>query len=110
VKRWVAHTAEWSFAGRASERVALRPVLTTNQIDVAVDACLRGIGCAQFLCCQVQALLDAGKLKRLLRDFEPDPLPIQVVYPHARLLSANARAFVDFTVPRLRKLSERRPG
>jgi DNA-binding transcriptional LysR family regulator len=81
----------------------MRPVLSTNQVDVAIDACLRGTGCAQFLCYQVQALLDAGKLKRLLPDFEPDALPIQVVYPHARLLSPNVRAFVDFAVPRLRK-------
>ena len=31
------------------------------------------------------------------------PLPIHVIYPHARLLSSNVRAFVDWTVPRLRK-------
>jgi DNA-binding transcriptional LysR family regulator len=79
------------------------PVLASNQIDVALDACLGGVGIGHFLCYQVQALLDAGKLRRVLRDFEPAPLPIHVIYPHARLLSSNVRAFVDWTVPRLRQ-------
>ena len=95
----LAPTSEWSFA---SERVALRPALTTNQVDVAIDACLRGTGCSQFLCYQVKALLDARKLVRLLPDLEPPALPIQLAYPHARLLSSNVRAFVDFAAPRLR--------
>ena len=93
---------EWSFGGSTAQRITVRPVLMTNQIDAALDACLRGLGCAQALCYQVQAALDAGKLKRLLAAFEPAPLPIQLVYAHARLLSANVRAFVDFAVPRLR--------
>ena len=79
------------------------PVLTSNQIDVALDACLGGVGIGQFLCYQVQAALDAGRLTRVLGGFEPAPVPIHIIYPHARLLSANLRAFVDWAVPRLRK-------
>ena len=60
------------------------------------------MGCGQFLCYQVEALLATGKLKRVLGDFEPAPSPIHVVYPNARLLSPNVRAFVDFAVARLR--------
>ena len=98
----LGQTHEWSFGGSTPERVAVRPVLVTNQVDAALDACVRGLGCVQTLCYQVQAALDAGKLKRLLTAFEPAPSPIQLVYAHARLLSANVRAFVDFAAPRLR--------
>jgi len=80
-----------------------RVVLATNQIDVALDACLAGVGIGQFLGYQVHALLDAGRLERVLAEVEPAPLPVQVAYPQARLLSANVRAFVDWMVPRLRK-------
>jgi DNA-binding transcriptional LysR family regulator len=76
--------------------------LSINQVDAAVDACLRGLGCGQFLCYQVEHLLAAGKLRRLLQDHEPPAVPVQIVYPHLRLLSPNVRAFVDFAVPRLR--------
>ncbi len=99
----LSSTNEWSFAGKPAVRVPVRPVLRTNQFDVAVDACLRGLGCGQFLCYQVDALIDAGRLKRVLAEFEPAPLPIQLVYPHARLLSPNVRAFVDLAVRRLRR-------
>jgi DNA-binding transcriptional LysR family regulator len=81
--------------------VTIRPILQTNQVDAAIDACVRGIGCAQLLRYRVQPLLDSGRLRQVLRDHEPAALPIHVVYPHARLLSSNARAFVDFAVSRL---------
>jgi DNA-binding transcriptional LysR family regulator len=93
---------DWSFAGKRSAQVDVHPALRTNQFDVAVDACLRGLGCGQFLCYQVDSLLNAGKLKRVLAEFEPAPLPIHVVYPHGRHVSANVRAFIDMAVPRLR--------
>lgn len=93
---------EWSFAGEPPTRVAVRPSLRTNQFDVAVDAVLQGLGCGQFLSYQVEALTHEKKLARILCDFEPPPLPIQIVYPHARLLSPNVRAFVDLAAVRLR--------
>jgi len=99
---------EWTFAAAASGDRGIRtpviPALATNQVDAALDACVRGVGLGQFLCYQVQALQDSGKLKRVLREHESAPLPIQVIYAHARLLSSNVRAFVDWTVPRLRAM------
>lgn len=94
--------SEWSFGGKPPVRVPVHALLRSNQFDVAVDACLKGLGCGQFLCYQVEAFIDAGKLRRVLGEFEPPPVPIQVVYPHARLLSPNVRAFMDFAVARLR--------
>jgi DNA-binding transcriptional LysR family regulator len=91
---------EWRFE---NERVAVSAALASNQIDAALDACESGLGLGQFLCYQARAALDAGRLKRVLGEFEPAPLPIHVIYPHARLLSANVRAFVDWAVPRLRR-------
>jgi DNA-binding transcriptional LysR family regulator len=98
----LTNNSEWSFGGAASTRVAIRPVLRTNQFDVALDAVLQGLGCGQFLCYQVEALMAKRKLKRALGMFEPLPVPVQIVYPHARLLSPNVRAFVDIAAARLR--------
>jgi DNA-binding transcriptional LysR family regulator len=44
--------------------------------------------------------LRAGRLWSLLAEFEPEPVPIHVVYPQARHLPAKVRAFVDFLVQR----------
>lgn len=92
----LAAANEWSF-GAKRQRVAVRPVLRTNQVDAALDACIRGLGCGQFLSYQVEAALREGRLKRLLKECEPPPLPIHIVYPHARP-SSNVRAFIDLAL------------
>lgn len=93
---------EWSLGGKAPKRVPIRPALRTNQFDVALDAVLQGLGCGQFLLYQVEALVEQRRLKRILGTFEPHAVPIQIVYPHSRLLSPNVRAFVDIAAARLR--------
>ena len=81
----------------------IKGALTTNQIDIAFDACVKGLGCGVFLDYQVREALAAGSLRRVLQEFEPAPIPVQVVYPHSRLLSSRVRSFVDWAVPRLRQ-------
>ncbi len=95
---------EWHFGtARNSETVAINDALATNHIHSAIDACLDGIGCGRFLAYQVNEHLASGKLVRLLEAFEPDPIPISLVYPHQRLLSTRIRAFAEIAVPRLRE-------
>lgn len=98
---WVFHEA-----GR-SQRVVVPTILTSNHIDFAIDACVMGAGCGRFLAYQVHEQLAAGKLVRLLPDYEAPPLPVNFAYPHARLLSSRVRAFIDRAAPLLReKLGE----
>lgn len=91
---------EWRFP-EATGAVTVSGPLTTNQLDVAVDACISGLGCGRFLSYQVSAALADGRLQALLVDFEPPPVPVNLVYPHSRLVSARVRAFVEFARPRL---------
>lgn len=99
----VAPNNEWWLQTDGSPtRIRIEPLLASNQFDVALAACAQGAGLGQFLSYQVQPLLDAKRLARVLRDFEPPSAPIHLIYPQARLLSANVRAFVDWTLPRLR--------
>jgi len=44
---------------------------------------------------QAAASLKAGKVRIVLEKFELPALPIHVVYPTSRLLSAKVRAFID---------------
>lgn len=103
----VVSGSEWEFpdgnSDRKATRVAIKSVLATNQIDIALDACVKGLGCGVFFDYQVRELLAAGALCRILPAFEPAPIPVHVVYPHSRLLSSRMRSFVDWAVPRLRQ-------
>lgn len=92
----------WKFMdGDAPLSVPITPRITTNQVHAARLACLQGLGFTWLLHYQVAEDLAAGRLVRVLAPFEVPALPIQIIYPHARLLSARVRRFIDWTVPRL---------
>ena len=60
------------------------------------------MGIGAFLSYMVQAPVKAGELRPVLRKYETDPIPITMLYPHAKLISARVRAFIDFAAPLLR--------
>lgn len=67
----------------------------SNIMQPVVDACLSGIGLGLFLEYQVADHIRAGRLELLLPDFEPPALPVQLVYPHSKLLSPRVRTVLD---------------
>lgn len=95
---------EWTFTRHGETlRVPVTETFATNQVDVALDACLKGIGCGRFLAYQAHDLEAGGQLVRILREWESEAVMVNLVYPHSRLLSSRIRAFVDWAVPRLRE-------
>lgn len=70
--------------------------LEFNLVGPAVDACAAGAGFGMFFSYQVEPMLQRGKLQLVLERFEPPPRPIQIVYPHARLLPGRTRVFIDW--------------
>lgn len=103
----VTSGSEWTFrvgsGGSKTTRVAVAGTLLTNQVDIALDACVRGLGCGRFLDYQVRERVADGSLCRILQDFEPTPIPVSIVYPYSRLLSSRIRTFIDWMAPRLRE-------
>jgi len=69
--------------------------LATNSPDMAFTHALCGGGIALALGYQVADALAAGRLEVVLAGHEPPPAPIQLVYPSARQLSVNVRAFIE---------------
>jgi DNA-binding transcriptional LysR family regulator len=47
---------------------------------------------------QAAAALKRGRLRIVLAKFEAPPLPIHIVYPTSRLLSAKVRSFIDLVL------------
>jgi DNA-binding transcriptional LysR family regulator len=100
--------------GRSMVSIRSEPALTTNSADAAIEHVLQGGGLAMVLGYQVQSLIEAGKLETVLTRYEPEPIPIQVVYPAARHPSITVRAFVDLAVTNARwnfmKLEHQKSG
>ncbi|MFO1303381.1 MAG: LysR family transcriptional regulator [Burkholderiales bacterium] len=96
--------AHWRFReGRRIVSIPARARFATNQVDAAVTACEDGVGLGMFLSYQVAAQVAGGTLRCVLTRNELDPVPVNVIYPSARLRSETLRAFVDFAVSRLRE-------
>ena len=90
---------DWRFVDDGRElRIACTPRLTTNSADAAIQYAEQGGGLTRVLAYQAAAAIKAGRLKIVLEKFEEPPLPIHLVYPTSRLLSAKVRAFVDLVV------------
>ncbi|HEX3060663.1 MAG TPA: LysR family transcriptional regulator [Usitatibacter sp.] len=101
----VAPRDEWDFRmGRREVAIPITSVISCNQIDSALQACIDGLGLGMFFSYQVASHRKAGELKYVLEKFEAEPRPIQVIFPHSKLLSAKVRTFVDECVAQLRSV------
>ena len=49
-----------------------------------------------FLSYQVAPHVAQGRLTTVLADYELPPRPVSVIYPHAKLLPARTRAFIEW--------------
>jgi DNA-binding transcriptional LysR family regulator len=95
--------AGWAFGrGRAPATPEERLVVNAN--DVKVAAAVAGQGLARALAYQVTDQVRDGRLRIVLRDHEPAPVPVHLVYPAGRAAAAKVREFVRFAAERLRAL------
>jgi DNA-binding transcriptional LysR family regulator len=93
---------DWHFGSEGKVSPALHPRLLCNTVDASISAALSGWGLARALSYQVAKPVAEARLRIILEDFEEEPLPIHVMHPEGRHVSAKTRAFVDFAVEQLR--------
>lgn len=87
---------DWRFAAEGREiRVSSTPRFTSNSADAAIQYAEAGGGLTRVLAYQAADSLKAGRLRIVLAEFEQPALPIHIVYPTSRLLSAKVRTFID---------------
>jgi DNA-binding transcriptional LysR family regulator len=87
---------EWHFVEDGRDiGVISAPRLVTNSSDAAIQYAEQGGGLTRVLAYQAADAIKAGRLRIVLQKFETPPLPIHIVYPTSRLLSAKVRAFID---------------
>ncbi len=91
-----AGVADWRFLDGGKEvRISYEPRFSSNSSDAALQYAAEGGGLTRVLAYQAAEALKAGKLKIVLQKFELPAVPINIVYPTSRLLSAKVRSFVD---------------
>lgn len=76
-------------------RVGFKPRLSTDSLYALRSAALLGLGVGVGSAWVLTDDLEAGRLVHLLPDWHAAPLPIYLVYPHARFYPARLRRFVE---------------
>ncbi|MEH6576794.1 MAG: LysR family transcriptional regulator [Amphritea sp.] len=95
--------ANWLFYEKDKvHAIPIKGPLSCNQLAASLSAVCEGAGLGVFLSYQVEEQLASGELQIVLADYEPPPLPVSVVYSHAKLMSTRVRVFVDWITRELR--------
>lgn len=98
-----ASPAAWSFQHKQGgpQKVKVSSRMEVNRAETAIGLTRDGMGLTRVLSYQVAGELAAGSLVRMLRDYEVAPIPVQLVYPSARLMAPRIRSFLDFAASEL---------
>lgn len=70
--------------------------LSVNESNAMIAALLAGLGVGQIAAFTALPLIERGELVHVLPDWTCDTIPLYVVYPPNRHLSAKVRAFVEW--------------
>jgi DNA-binding transcriptional LysR family regulator len=90
---------EWRFGPSPRGAVVrLSPRLLVDDVEAQLQAVRAGRGIARPLSYQVTDELAAGTLVRLLQEFEPEPLPVQLVTLSRSYMAPKVRVFLDSAV------------
>lgn len=93
----------WRYRGDNEELSAEpRTRIAVNTVEAGIDAAVAGLGVVRVLSYQVVEQLRSGTLVPLLAAYEPEPIPVQLIYAGKGLLPVKVRAFLDWVTPRLR--------
>jgi DNA-binding transcriptional LysR family regulator len=85
---------EWRFAAKGRFAVRSEPRLLTNDAESAIKASIDGVGIARVLSYQVQEHVKKGRLQYVLRNSEPPPIPVNLVFQGNRRRTPNLSAFI----------------
>lgn len=94
----------WRFTNDGVEsEVPVRSRLVVNTAEAAIDAAIAGVGITRVISYQIADALQAGSLQTVLRDYEPAPTKVSLLFDGRRRVALKLRAFLDFATPRLRE-------
>jgi LysR family transcriptional regulator for bpeEF and oprC len=90
-------TYDWDFRrGDEKIEVPMPGVIALNDSNAYVQAGLAGLGIIQMSDYLMMQHVHSGRMVQVLPDWISEPVPVHVVYPQNRHLSAKVRVFVEW--------------
>lgn len=88
----VRRSETWAIGGATSK---IEPVLVVNDLEIACDAAIAGVGVARLPSLVCRDAVHDGRLEVLFESTVPEARPVYAVYPSRAYLPAKVRVFVD---------------
>ncbi|SED54266.1 DNA-binding transcriptional regulator, LysR family [Rhizobiales bacterium GAS188] len=93
----------WSF-GRDGLRLEVRGRFRSDSASARNMAAAQGFGIVLAPLWQVRRLLDEGRIELVLAGYEPEPIPLAIVWPASLAMPRRVRAVIDVLAERLSQL------
>lgn len=98
--------SDWTFIDKGEKIILVnKPILFTDQISVARQACIDGLGVGCFYYYQVATAIEAQRLSPILNGFKQNLVPIHFVYPHVKLISPRVKHFMSWMKDKITEFS-----
>ncbi len=81
------------------QTINVKSRLLLDSVETAVESTLQNFGISRLYSYQAAQHVADERLEILLEEFEIEPVPISIVFPHSIRKPRKVRAFVDFAVP-----------
>jgi DNA-binding transcriptional LysR family regulator len=99
-----ATSYNWEFfTEETTQTIQVQSRLAMNLGEAEAAAAAEGAGIARVLSYLIDDLVKSRSVVKLLEGYEPSPMPVNVIYPGQRQVPLKLRAFLDFSIPRLRE-------
>ena len=99
-----AASGNWEFfTEKTTQTIRVHSRLAVNLGEGEAAAAAEGAGIARVLSYLIDDLVKSRAVVKLLQGYEPPPRPVSLVYPSQRQVPLKLRAFLDFSIPRLRR-------
>lgn len=100
-------TQVWNFTGVKGEEVRVKgdARLKVDELGLAARAAENGLGIVNLPDYVVQKSLTAGRLKKLLPDWQPHSREVNMLYPERKYIPGKVRLFIEFIMARVAEMS-----
>ncbi|MGO8150781.1 LysR family transcriptional regulator [Rhizobium leguminosarum] len=86
---------EWIEDGEMHTR-AMRSRVTVNSAEAYIACCLAGLGLIQIPAYDVKSHLETDELVEVMPNYQAEPMPMALLYPHRQHLSRRLHVFADW--------------
>lgn len=92
-----ARDDNWEYwDGKSYQSVKMQGAITVNNSEAYTAACIAGLGIIQVPAMGAKRLIEQGQLVQILKQYQAEPMPVNLLYANRHNLSKRVKVFMDW--------------